>query len=655
MRTPFTVDDLYLHHKASNIVISPDGAHIACTFRSVDKAEDSYRHALWTMPLDGGAPQQIDQGGGNADTSPRWSPDGKTLGFLSIRSGSVQVHTITQVDGQLSANVQQVGNVAGGVSDFAWSADGTWMVFNTGMTVDPGLRGKRAADVTGRKTSAVEVAWKLPYKADGVGYLLGREMRMFRLDVGTGEHVELSNGACDVLGFDVSPDSRQIAYSRTRAGRFAHCTELWICDAMGQQHRPLAQHQATVATPVWSPDGKWIAFTGAAVEGAGPITLWLYELASNQVSEFKPGIEVAAATAPHWSADGQHLIFNQALRGRHQLVIASLQNRSIEVLAAGDRQFGAFAVHDDKLVYSVDSPVLPSEVWLASVREAGERQLTDMNPWWRERTELKAEMRSFDVPDGSGGIESIEGWLLRAADADAAGPLLNDMHGGPAAYALLDFDSNVFWQALCCQGWSVLALNAVGSSSYGSEFAERLTGQWGKLDLPQHLAAIESLQQEGICDDRLAVSGKSYGGFLSAWTIGHTSTFKAAVVMAPVGNIEAHYGTSDGGYYADPFYLGTAPAFDRDKARSNSPVQYVEQSTTPTLFMHGKDDERCPRSQSEELFVGMMRAGETPTELVLYPGEGHGFLGQGKPACRADAAARIIDWVQAHVCKDEMQ
>jgi dipeptidyl aminopeptidase/acylaminoacyl peptidase len=151
----------------------------------------------------------------------------------------------------------------------------------------------------------------------------------------------------------------------------------------------------------------------------------------------------------------------------------------------------------------------------------------------------------------------------------------------------------------------------------------------------------------------VAISGKSYGGFLSGYAIGNTDLFKAAVVMAPVGNIETHYGTSDGGYYADPLYMGTAPRFDRELARKLSPMRHVEESTTPTLFLQGKDDERCPKCQSEELFVSMYRAGRAPAELVLYPGESHAFLGEGKPSCRQDAATRIVEWIGRHACPSE--
>ncbi|MET0964676.1 MAG: S9 family peptidase [Noviherbaspirillum sp.] len=652
MRTPFTVDDLYLHIKATEIDFAPDGSEVACTFRSVDRANDDYRFAVWSVPLDGRAPKQLSRGSGGKDNSPKWSPDGTALAFISNRTGSLQIHTLPRDGGEAST----ISNFDGGVSDFAWSSDGKSMAVACGVTVDADLHGERSSTAPVQKPCTPEVAWKLPYKSDGVGFLLGREVRLFWLDLGTGNQVQLTDGAFDVLGFDVAPDAQRIAYTRTREGRFAHCTELWICDVQGKVHRAAVQHLSTVATPVWSPDGQWIAFTGAAREGEGQTTLWLHEVATGETMLFgDDGIEVAAGAVPHWTEDGSRIVFTQAYRGRHRIVAGSLKDRSLKTLVAGDRQFGAFASCKDRLVYSVESPALPSELWASTSDGAAERQLTDMNPWWRERTEIKAEIRTFKVPDGTGGSESIEGWLLRRAGAQGTDPLLNDAHGGPASYALVDFDTNVFWQTLCSNGWSVLALNAVGSSSYGREFCDRLAGHWGEYDLPQHLAAVAALQDEGICDYRIAISGKSYGGFLSAWAIGHTDQFTAAVVMAPVGNIETHYGTSDGGYYADPFYLGTAPRFDRAFARKLSPLQSVEQSRTPTLFIQGKEDERCPKCQSEEMFVSLMRAGDTPTELVLYPGEGHGFLGEGKPSCRADASRRVVGWVSRYACQEEIK
>ncbi|MEH3084955.1 MAG: S9 family peptidase [Xylophilus ampelinus] len=657
---PFTVDDLHLHRKVLEAVPHPHGGTVACTVQSVDRDNDGYRYAVWTVPLDGGPPRQRSAGASLTANTPRWSPDGGTLAFVSSESGSMQLHAVAfpgaagDEDGGDAAEGPW-GHFPGGVSDFRWFPDGRALLVASGVSVDSDLRGARPGVRDQTRPAGVEVAWKLPYKSDGIGFLLNREIRLFRLDPASGAQEQLTEGAFDVLGFDIAADGGRIAYARTGEGRFAHRSELWLCRADGGGHRPLAQDLATVATPAWSPDGRWLAFTGARLEGDGQTTLWPYDADADRYAPFATEeLEIAAGTAPHWSADGRQLFFVQAFRGRHRIVSADLAGRGLRTLVAGDRQFGAFCRAGDTLAYAVDRPDLPSDLWASTVPEesAGgethERRLTDLNPWWRERTPLRVELRTFEVPDGQGGTERIDGWLLAAEGTRGPAPLLCDAHGGPASYALLDFDSAPFRQALCARGWRVLALNTVGSSSYGRAFCERLAGRWGALDLPQYLAALDRLRDDGLCDDRVALSGKSYGGFLSCWAIGHTDRFRAAVVMAPVGNIETHYGTSDGGYYADPFYLRTAPAFDRERARALSPLQYVERATTPTLFLQGKEDERCPKCQSEELFVSMMRAGGTPTELVLYPGEGHSFLGSGAPAHRADACRRILAWVDRH-------
>lgn len=648
-RRPFTAEDLYLHRKVTAVSCAA-GRHVAvCAVKAVDRDNDGYTSNLWQFPLDGTPGSQITHGA-TSDTSPRWSPDGKRLAFLSTRSGAPQIYVL---DGDLG-EARPLTRLPQGAGAFTWSSDGSFIVATAPVEVDPELRGRRGAPPKEPSRSKVEIAWRLPYKSDGIGYLLRREIHLFRIDARTGEAEQLTNGAFDVMGFDVSPDGRRIAYSRTRSGRFAHRTDLWICDAAGGERRQVSSEIATVLQPVWSPDGRGVAFAGAAKEGDSQSRFWWYSAADGTVATLgDESVEPASGQRYDWKDDGSALVFVRAHRGRHHPAFLDPMTGEVSAVQMPDRQLSAFAATDRKLVYCVDHPSLPSELWTCDIDGSNERKLSDLNPWWRERTAMRAEIRSFEVPDGDGGTEAIEGWIIRAEDAAEPAPLLDDVHGGPASYALMDFDTNVFWQALCAMGWTVLALNAVGSASYGPRFCARLAGRWGRLDLPQHIAAVEQLKDQGVCDDRVAICGKSYGGYLSAYAIGRTDLFAAAVVMAPVGNIETHYGTSDGGYYADPLYMGTQPAFDRSLARELAPMHRVEQATTPTLFMQGKEDERCPKCQSEELFVSLMRAGDTPTELILYPGEDHHFLGEGAPSCREDAARRIVDWVTSHVQQDD--
>jgi dipeptidyl aminopeptidase/acylaminoacyl peptidase len=643
MIQPFAVQDLYLHKRVNSLHCVPGIDRAICTVSSIDRDGDAQRTYLWQFEGNGSGGTQLSYSDGS-DSSPRWSPSGDRLGFLSSRSGGTELH-VAPADG---GEPVQVGHFAAGVMDFRWMPDGEGFIVSAAVTVDPDLRGKRSnAPPPTRRSGSPEVVWRLPYKEDGSGYLLQREIHLFRLDRVTGQAQRLTDGAFDVFGFDVSRDGKRVAYTRAGDGRAAHRFDLWVCNLDTGTHERLTHDHAMVMQPSWSPNGERIAFTGAVEEGDAESRLWTVDCGTGRIDQIGGDeIDVADPESIHWAEDGGAVTFVRAWRGRHQVVSLNLASGECKVLVCGDRQLGAFGITAKRLVYSVLHPAQPSDVWASDLTGAGEAKLSDLNPWWSERTPIHVEARAFEVPTGRGGSETIEGWLIHADDGfGRPRPLLNDMHGGPAAYALLDYDSNVFWQVLCSRGWSVLALNAVGSASYGREFCQRLAGHWGEYDLPQHLAAVRQLQAEGVCDDRVGISGKSYGGYLSSWATGHTDMFRAAVVMAPVGNIETHYGTSDGGFYADPFYIGSKPRFDRAVARELSPLQYIEQSRTPTIFMQGKDDERCPKCQSEELFVSLYRASDTPAELVLYPGETHSFLGTGTPSCREDASERILDWL----------
>jgi dipeptidyl aminopeptidase/acylaminoacyl peptidase len=639
MAIPFSFDDLYLHRKVASLHGRGRDPAVVCSVRSADRAGDEHRSHLWLFPLDGGEPRQLTFESGQ-DTSPRWSPSGDRIAFLSARDDKgVQVHLLPFAGGE----AHRCSDIEGGVTSLRWCPDGRGLLVTAVVTVDPELRGRRGPPAE-RRPNSPEVAWKLPYKNDGMGYLLSREIHLFRVDADTGEHRRLTDGPFDVFGFDCSPQGRRIAHVRTREGRFAHRTDLWVCDADCGGARQLTDEFASVLQPAWSPDGRWIAFAGAREEGDARASLFLLEVGTGRVVSPQDDVEVADGESLHWD-EGGRLLFTRAWHGCHEICSIAADGSDLRRLVRGERQFGAFTTAGDHLVFSVEQPALPEELHACRADGSGERQVSDLNAWWKERTPLEATHRRFTVPDGRGGREPIEGWLIRPRNAPGPLPLLNDAHGGPASYALLDFGSAVYRQVLCSRGWAVLLLNPVGSAGHGREFCERLSGHWGEYDLPQHLEALRQLQDEGVCDERVAIAGKSYGGFLSAWAVGHTQLFHAAVVMAPVGNIETHYGTSDGGYYADPRYVDSEPGFDRARARALSPLQHIEKSRTPVLFLQGKEDERCPKCQSEEMFVSLMRAGETPTEMVLYPQADHHFLSDAAPSQRHDAARRIVEWV----------
>jgi len=642
MPLPFIPEDLANFQEISQLDAC-DGI-AACTVRSVDLEQNTYRSTIWTFSLDGSIARRFTTGLAT-DSDPHWSPDGRALAFISMRTGARQVHTMPRDGGEAIA----ITGIPSGVGSFQWTADGRSLIAICGMPIDPDSR-EEAKPAPSRPTDAPEVAWRVPYKSDGVGYLLGRAFHLFAIDASNGEARQLTQGAFDVLASCGSPDSREVAHVRTREGRYGHRTDLWVMGLDGSGARQLTQDFATVMSPSWSPDGKYIAFAGARKEGDVQVRTMLLELASGRL--FRLGDDSIELTSPPvfaWREDSAALFTLIATHACQRVAELAVPDGAMTVRVCGERHVSELVLAPSAMVYLSESATRPRELFVAHRDGSGEHQLSMLNAWWDERTPLEAFLRDFEVPDGRGGRETIQGWLVRAKGSVSPQPLMMEAHGGPNSFALLGYPWNTYWNVLCSQGWTVVVPHCVGSTSFGREFAERLNGHWGELDFPQFMAVLDALQAEGVTDERVVIAGKSYGGYMSAWAIGHTDRFKAAIVAAPVSNLESHYGTSDGGYYSQPYTLSGERYIAAEKYRALSPVNYEHHAVTHTLILQGKEDERCPRGQSEELFAVLVRTDKAPSEMVLYPGGDHHLYETGKPSHRLDVVRRMVEWVTRHV------
>jgi dipeptidyl aminopeptidase/acylaminoacyl peptidase len=646
MPQPFAINDLLLHQRVLDVHLSPDGLRAVCTVQTADAAADGNVSSLWCLWTDGSRPsRRFTAAEGARDSSPRWSPNGSQLAFVSTRDGGLEQLFLMPADG---GEAQRLTHLPNGLMDFAWHPDGTRLLAIASIDVNPDDRGGRPQGPVQRDANAPQLAWRLPYKQNGAGYQLDREFHLFVVDATTGEHRQLTDGPFDVTSAAWSPDGREIAYARRREGRTAHQSDIWCLALDGGAPERLTHDQPTATSPSWSPDGRHIVFAGNVEEGDAQSRWWCIERASGRVVALgHEDVEIVATTGPlPWSADGSELAFVLARHGLQEVATFSVPQGRLQRRVTGERHVTALHGVGDRLVLCTVSATELDTVRTCGWDGRGERAISGFNAWWSERTPLQAEYRHFTVPDGDGGQETVCGWVVRAKGVHGPQPLLVDAHGGPAAYMELALPSHGYWPVLCSQGWTVLALNPVGSATFGREFTSRLRARWGELDLPQQLAAVDALVAAGLADaGRLAITGKSYGGYLSAYAIGNTDRFKAAVVCAPVGNLETHYGTSDGGYYADPYSMCGTPQLNRDASVRLSPMRHVEKTRTPTLFLHGELDERCPKCQSEELFVTLMAATDTPAELVLYPGGDHHVFQDGRPSHRLDAVRRTVDWL----------
>ncbi|WOD14027.1 S9 family peptidase [Paraburkholderia kirstenboschensis] len=648
MSTAFEPDDLYLYRDITDLQCRPQGDLAACELSSPERDTDSNQSSIWLIYLDGGRPpHQLTSGG--SDSAPRWCPTDNALAFLSNRGDGRQVYTIRTDGGE----AKRLTNLPSGAMSFGWAPDGRKLFALCTISADPEKRGLTQDDNdegAGRPADAPRLIWRLPYKIDGAGYTLDTEIHLYTIDAQTGESCRLTRGSFEVSGAEWSADSKRIAFTRTREGRVAHRTDVWVIDADGNNARQITSTVASAGFPRWSPDSRFVAFTGSEHDGDAQMRLWLHDLHTGETCGLgDESIEVVSGSTVFWSHDSKRLYCVLARHGRQEVAAVSVPDGQLERLVTGDRQVSQLSIGENRLLYTSEDGRTPSDVWASRLDGTCAQRLTDFNPWWRERTVPIVTLRQFEVPDGDGGTERVDGWWLAPPGRKAPGPLLVDAHGGPASYALLSFNWHVYWYILMSQGWAILALNPVGSSSYGRDFSSRARRKWGKCDLDQQLAAVQTLRKEGLVDERLAITGKSYGGFLSAWAIGNTTAFRAAVVSAPVTSIETHFGVSDSGYYSDCYSMYGKPNVERDAMRELSPLSYVEKVRTPTLILQGEADERCPVCQAEELFTGIMATTDTPAELVTYPGGSHHFFESGRPSHRKDMLTRLTGWLEKWV------
>ena len=484
MPQPFEATDVLQHQTISDLSFSWDQSLAACSVRAVNRASGQSTSTLWIYPANGSAPWQMTSGTA-FDHQPRWSPDGQLLAFLSDRAGPTQLFLIARNGGE----ARQLGSLDGSVSDFEWNPDGRGLLVLVSLRVDPNLRGARAAPQAGSPPgNGPQVIWKLPYKADGLGYKLDSETHLFSVDVDSGRATQLTDGAFNVNSARLSPDGRRIVYARAREGDASHRSDVWLMDVDGSNARQLTSQQAQVLFPVWSPDGRWLVFSGTLEEGDALVRLWCIALDSGAVQPLgDDSIEIAGeATSVQFAGqDSGRVRALLARRGVHALAEISVPEGEIRWLVQGERQLSQLGVSSEHLVYTAETPVHPMELYCCSHDGSGERRLSDLNPWWRERPQATYQRHAFEVPDGQGGSERVDGWLIRPEGAQGATPLLLDVHGGPASFALFAYGPSAYWAMLWSQGWSILALNPVGSSSYGRQFSERLRGHWGELDLPR--------------------------------------------------------------------------------------------------------------------------------------------------------------------------
>jgi len=647
---PFIAEDLYRHRSIHGLQGSPAHGQVVFTVARALESVDDYRTRVWQLAPGGEGRARPLTAQGFPMRSPLLDPAGGRLAFLSQRGDDGDQVYLMRLDGGEARQVSHCDHVPQALQ--GWSRDGTRLL----LTVQVPWA-EDAHDDPGQGGSRPWVVNHLPYKLDGAGPIVGYRAHLLELELHSGQARVRVEGDFDVKEARWSPDGRRLAFVRGRSGAQRHRSDLWLADADGSNARQLTSGLASVSGIAWSPDSTRLAFAGIRREGSSLSRLWLLDPDGGEPWRPAGDLQLEGGSIA-WHPGGDRLATLGARRGLHEFVVVgcgaggqATGRDECEVLAVttGLRHVLGLCASGDRLVFIATSVRRPDEVHSVRWDGSDPRRHTAFNRrWFAARSRPRVAKRRFEVPDGDGGTEKIDAWLLRPAEGDGPFPLLLDLHAGPESVVRIDYASHPYWYELCANGWAVLAPNAVGSASYGRAFARRLHGRWGELDLLQHLAIIDTLQRERLAGDRLACTGESYGGYLAAWAIGHSSRFSAAVVRAPVINLESHSGTSDTGYYVDPYAMGGEVIESRDRYHRLSPLTDCDAVSAATLLLQGEQDQRCPLGQAEEFFAHLVRCGRAPVRMVVYPGAAHSLSSSGRPGHRVDYHRRLAAWVRDH-------
>jgi dipeptidyl aminopeptidase/acylaminoacyl peptidase/CubicO group peptidase (beta-lactamase class C family) len=673
MGRPLDLQDISSLQLPSEPTISPDGRQVVYVVRTTDTEADADRFALWTVRAgEDGWSEPVQLTRGTADTSPVFSPAGDRIAFLRGGDGPPQLHLLPVHGGE----AEQVTELAAGAGAPVWSPTGDRIAFAAAVR-DP------------EETEHAPISTsRLGWKADGPGLLRSVRQHVHVLDLASGQVRQLTDGDWHAGRPAWSPDGTRLAFDGGTEpdADTTFRSPVQLVDADGGPLRP-APGDLDLAGPIsWTPDGSALLVVGQPRVAAGHAGLFLVPLADDTARDDTARTDTArtdpaartdtARTDPAARTDLSAALDRNVMPGGPgypgglpQLtrdggtVVFCVRDRGCSHVYAttvdGSGSPRPVVTGDDVVVsgLSVATGADVAAVVLADAGTYGEVAVVDLGSG--EVTRLTAhtrrslpevelfapEPRTFTVHDGT----QVHGWLLRDPAARAPGPLLVDAHGGPHnAWAPAADAAHPYHQALVAAGWSVLLVNPRGSDGYGEAFFTGAIGHWGTADERDFLDPVDQLVTEGVADPaRLALTGYSYGGYMTCWLTSRTDRFAAAIAGGVVADLTSMVGTSDAGLFLggmewpDPYAEPAALA-------EISPITRVSQVRTPTLVLQGGADERCPVGQAEQWFTALRSRG-VPTELVLYPGGSHLFILNGRPSHRVDYSRRLVRWAQKHV------
>ncbi len=659
--------DVFRVQVASDPQISPDGKRIVYVRQSADISSDRRVSNLWIVNFDGSEHRPVTTGT-NGDLSPRWSPDGTRIAYVSDRDGKTQLYVRWMDSGQ-SGKLTDLENPPSGIS---WSPDGKQIAFTSLVSAAaPKIATLPAAPEGSKWADAPKVYEDLIYRFNGPGYLKPGYSQIFVVAADGGAPRQLTSGkfphgpgAGGLGGSNPSwtPDGRSLVFSMNGTANYEYeplHTELFELRVADGALTQLSHRNGPNESPEVSPDGKRIVYTGFDDRYQGHQTTCLYiaNRDGSNAHSVTPRLDRDAAD-PHWAADGQGIFFSYTDQGDTKLAYISLEvlpekagSSDSEVLLKSKilaehlnlganfsiAKNGAFAVQ-------YDTPSDPGDVSVASLADPKLKVLTSLN------RELFTARRLGTVEElwyeSSFDKRKVEGWIVKPPDFNPSKkyPLILQIHGGPFSNYGDRFDLNA--QIWAAKGYVILYTNPRGSTSYGEEFANLIHHAYPGNDFQDLDSGVDAVVAQGYIDlDNLFVTGGSGGGVLTCWMIDHTNRFRAAASLYPVINWYSWVLTSDLPSFGARYWFAGNPWDYTDDYMKRSVISLVKNVKTPTLLMTGEEDFRTPISEAEQ-FYAALKLLKVESALVRFPGEPHGL--SRRPSHQVAKVVYTMNWFDAH-------
>ena len=621
--------DIFDLEYASDPQIAPDGSRIVYTRQSMDIMDDQRNASLWIVNADGSGHRPLTEPGQNASGA-RWSPSGDRIAYVSSTDEGAEIFVRWMDTGQ-TAKLTQLTESPGGL---AWSPDGTHLAFSMMVKADPAPFASMPAQPDGAEWApAPDVIDQVIYRSDGSGYLDEGYTHLFVLPADGSAPRQITHGDYNHDGTPVwTPDGSALLFSANRHDDWPLSplnTEIYRVDIDSRGITTLTDREGPDGSLALSPSGDRVAYTGFddREQGYQVTRLYVMNADGNNARVITPNFERDVQN-PTWHADGQRIIFQYDDEGTTKIGSVTLDGQREELATqVGGTTIGrpytsgSFSLaNDGRFAFTHSTPQRPADVAIGQTGQESQ-VLTALNDDLLGHKTLGA-VEEFTYASSHDGLD-IEGWIVTPPDFDPDEdyPLLLEIHGGPFAAYGPYFSSEV--QLYAAAGYVVLYTNPRGSTSYGQEFGNAIHHAYPSYDYDDLMAGVDAVIDRGFIDtDRLYVTGGSGGGVLTAWIVGQTDRFRAAVSAKPVINWYSWALTADMYPYGIKYWFPGPPWEHTAHYMERSPISLVGNVTTPTMLLTGTEDYRTPMSDSEQYYQALQYRG-VETALVRIPGASH--------------------------------